>query len=141
MAPLGNLLVTCQPLYPPDPSVIEYDGTTGAFVKVAASGGALGAPSGLAIGLDGNLLVSDAATNQIKRYDRTTGAFIDVFASTMSQPKGMIIYQGVLYVANLAPDSVQRFDAATGVNTGSFKTSVGNYPYPKDVTINPINNR
>jgi len=36
---------------------------------VAASGGALGDPLGLVIGLDGNLLVSDGQTNQVKRYD------------------------------------------------------------------------
>ena len=42
---------------------------------------ALGDPLGVAIGLDGNLLVSDGQTNQVKRYDSGTGAFIDVFAS------------------------------------------------------------
>src|SRR5258705_11265943 len=62
-----------------DHTVREYDGTTGAFVKVAAS--ALGDPLGVVIGLDGNLLVSDGQTNQVKRYDSGTGAFIDVFAS------------------------------------------------------------
>jgi hypothetical protein len=45
-----NLLVTSQL----DKTVREYDGTTGVFVKVAASGGAMGDPLGLAIGLDGN---------------------------------------------------------------------------------------
>src|SRR4051794_12294414 len=39
-----------------DHTVREYDRTTGAFVKVAAS--SLGDPLGLVIGLDGNLLVS-----------------------------------------------------------------------------------
>ena len=62
--PLG-LLVTSQL----NQTVREYNGTTGAFVKAAASGGALGDPLGLAIGFDGNLLVSDGQTNQVKRYD------------------------------------------------------------------------
>ena len=79
------LLVTSQF----DHTVREYDGTTGAFVKVAASGGALGDPLGVVIGLDGNLLVSDGQTNQVKRYDSATGAFIDVFASTnLAGPDG-----------------------------------------------------
>ena len=70
-------------------TVLEYNGTTGAFVKVAASGGALGDPLGVVIGLDGNLLVSDGQTNQVKRYDSATGAFIDVFASTnLERPDG-----------------------------------------------------
>jgi len=56
---------------------------------VAASGGALGDPLGLVIGLDGNLLVSVGQTNQVKSYDSATGAFIDVFASTnLAGPAG-----------------------------------------------------
>ena len=133
-----SLLVTSQF----DQTVREYNGTTGAFVKVAASGGALGDPLGVVIGLDGNLLVSDGQTNQVKRYDSATGAFIDVFASTnLAGPTGMTIHQGVLYVANSnPPQGVQRFDAATGVNTGNFVPSLAN-PSPRDVKVNPANNR
>ena len=133
-----NLMVTSQL----DKTVREYDGTTGVFVKVAASGGALGDPLGLAIGLDGNLLVSDGQTNQVKRYDRATGAFIDVFASTnVAGPEGMAMHQGVLYVANSnPPQGIQQFDAATGVNTGNFAPSLANAS-PRDVKINSVNNR
>jgi hypothetical protein len=132
------LLVTSQL----NQTVREYNGTTGAFAKVAASGGALGDPLGLVIGLDGNLLVSDGQTNQVKRYDSATGAFIDVFASTnLSGPEGMTIHQSSLYVANSnPPQGVQRFDAATGVNTGNFVPSLAN-PSPRDVKVNPANNR
>src|SRR6266542_2063750 len=132
------LLVTSQI----DKTVREYDGTTGAFVRVAASGGALGDPLGLAIGLDGNLLVSDGQTNEVKRYDRGTGLFMNVFASTnLAGPAGMTIHQGVLYVTNSnPPQGVQSFDAATGVNTGSFVPSLPN-PHTRDVKVNPANNR
>jgi streptogramin lyase len=131
-----NLLVTSQI----DHTVREYDVTTGAFVRVAASG--LGDPLGLVIGLDGNLLVSDGQANQVKRYNRATGAFIDVFASTnLAGPTGMTIHQGVLYVTNSnSPQGVQKFDAATGVNIGSFVPSIAN-PSPRDVKVNPANNR
>ena len=131
-----NLLVTSQS----DHTVREYDVTTGAFVRVAASG--LGDPLGLVIGLDGNLLVSDGQANQVKRYDGATGAFIDVFASTnLAGPTGMTIHQGVLYVTNSnSPQGVQKFDAATGVNIGSFVPSIAN-PSPRDVKVNPANNR
>jgi DNA-binding beta-propeller fold protein YncE len=132
------LLVTSQSNH----TVREYNGTTGAFVKVAASGGALGDPLGLVIGLDGSLLVADGQTNQVKRYDSATGAFIDVFASTnLAGPEGMTIHEGVLYVTNSnPPQGVQRFDAATGVNTGSFVPSLVNSS-PRDVKVNPANNR
>src|SRR5262245_28544438 len=134
----NGLLVTSQLNH----TVREYNATTGAFVKVAASGGALGDPLGVVIGLDGNLLVSDGQTNQVKRYDSATGAFIDVFASTnLAGPMGMTIHQGVLYVTNSnPPQGVQRFDAATGVNTGNFVSSLAN-PSPRDVKVNPANNR
>src|SRR5262245_3118443 len=133
------LLVTSQGTH----NVLEYDETTGAFVRVAASGGALGDPLAVLIGLDSNLLVSDAQTNQVKRYDKTTGAFIDVFASTnLAGPLGMTIHEGVLYVVNSTgpPQGVQRFDAVTGVNTGQFVpfTPSGN---PQDVKVNPANKR
>jgi hypothetical protein len=129
-----TLLVTSQFTH----NVLEYNETTGAFIRVAASG--LGDPADVVIGLDGNLLVSDAQTTQVKRYERRTGAFIGVFASTnLGGPIGMTIHQGILYVTTNAPD-VQRFDAATGVNTGRFLPSLPN-PYPRDVKVNPANNR
>jgi streptogramin lyase len=123
-----------------DHSVREYDRTTGAFVRVAAS--ALGDPLGLVIGLDGNLLVSDGQTNQVKRYDSGTGAFIDVFASTnLAGPTGMTIHQGALYVTNSnPPQGVQKFDATTGMHIGNFVPSLAN-PSPRDVKVNPANNR
>jgi streptogramin lyase len=137
MTPKG-LLVTSQLNH----NVVEYNETTGAFVRIAASGGALGDPLGLVTGLDGNLLVSDGQTNQVKRYDGASGAFIDVFASTnLAGPEGMTIHDGVLYVTNSnPPQGVQRFDAATGVNTGQFVPSLNN-PSPRDVKVNPANNR
>jgi streptogramin lyase len=123
-----------------DHTVREYDGTTGAFVRVAAS--AVGDPLGIVVGLDGNLLVSDGQTNQVKRYDSRTGAFIDVFASTnLAGPTGMTIHQGVLYVTNSnPPQGVQKFNATTGMNTGNFVPSLTN-PSPRDVKVNPANNR
>src|SRR5436190_20959711 len=132
------LLVTSQMNH----SVREYNETTGAFVKVAASGGALGDPLGVVVGLDGNVLVSDGQSNQVKRYDKATGGFISVFASTsLAAPEGMTIHQGSLFVANAAsPQGVQRFDATTGVHTGQFIPSLANAS-PRDVKVNPANNR
>ncbi|HEX2279833.1 MAG TPA: hypothetical protein VHN13_22330 [Candidatus Tectomicrobia bacterium] len=132
------LLVTSQL----DKTVREYDGTSGAFVRVAAAGGALGDPLAVVVGVDGNLLVTDGQTNEVKRYDRATSVFINVFASTnLAGPTGITLHQGALYVTNSnPPQGVQRFDAATGVNTGHFVPSLSN-PSPRDVKINPANNR
>jgi streptogramin lyase len=60
---------------------LSYDGLTGAFIDVFASGGGLDGPRGLDIGPDGNLYVANLEGNNVLRYDRSTGAFIDVFAA------------------------------------------------------------
>jgi hypothetical protein len=121
-----------------NPSVLEYNETTGAFVRAAVSG--VSAAS-VVIGLDGNLLVADGQNNQVKRYDRKTGAFIDVLASTnLVGPEAMTIHQSILYVTNTTPPGVQRFNATTGVNTGHFVPSLP-HPYSRDVKVNPANNR
>jgi hypothetical protein len=80
--PNGNLFVvdgnTSQ--------VLEYSGTTGAFLTtfVTAGSGGLNGPVGLAFGPNGNLFVTNNAsgasfTSQVLEYDGTTGAFIADF--------------------------------------------------------------
>ena len=83
--------------------VLRYNGTTGAFIDVFASGGALRGPTGLVFGPDGNLYVSSRVTHDIKRYDGPTGAFIDAFASGggLSLPQGLVFGpDGNLYVSS-----------------------------------------
>src|SRR5207244_3071481 len=82
--PDGNLYVTSTGFNGGTgnyPSVLRYDGTTGAFLGTFASGGGLSGPQGLQFGLDGNLYVSSFNTNQILRYSGTTGAAMGIFAS------------------------------------------------------------
>ena len=73
--------------------VIRFDGTTGAFIDVFASGEGLSIATGIAFGPDGNLYVSSRDTDQVLRYDGTTGAFIDVFVATgsggLNSPQGL----------------------------------------------------
>jgi hypothetical protein len=59
--------------------VLRYDGTTGAFLDVFASGGGIDESEGLGFGPDGNLYVVSEATDEVFRYDGVTGAFIDIF--------------------------------------------------------------
>src|SRR5438552_3269977 len=133
----ANLLVTSQF----DKTVREYNGTTGEFVKVAASGGALGDPLGLVLGLDGNPLGSGGLYTPsamafgpdgnlyisggtfggnlgVRRYDPTTGAFINLFANTGSDlyvPIGIAFGpDDNLYVATQNKANVMRFNYPTG---------------------------
>ncbi len=69
--PGGHLFVTSA-----TNEVMEYDGTTGAFVRVfvtAADNGGLSQPRGIAFKGDGNLLVASYGTNQVLAYDGATG--------------------------------------------------------------------
>src|SRR5262249_73847 len=59
----------------------RYDGRTGAFLGIVASGGGLSQAGGFAFGLDGNLYACDRPNNRVLRFDGTTGQFIDVFIS------------------------------------------------------------
>jgi hypothetical protein len=117
------LLVTSQF----NQTVREYNGATGAFVKVAASGGAPGDPLGLVFGLDGNLLVSDGQTNQVKRYDSATGVFIDVFASTkLAGPTGMAGKMQRIFsrpIRGLPNGSSKTFAKTPGLSPTAFSTN------------------
>jgi len=84
--------------------VLEYNGTTGAFIKVFASGGGLSSPTGITFGPNGNLYVSSDLTNQVLEYNSTTGAYVGVFLSAgsggLSDPHGLIFRgDGDLYVS------------------------------------------
>lgn len=74
---------------PETSAILRYDGTTGAFKGVFASGNGLFRPYGSAFGSDGNLYISSFLSDQILRYNGTTGEFIDVFASGNGLPGGL----------------------------------------------------
>src|SRR5712691_6293883 len=64
-------------------SVLQYNGTTGAFVTAfvpSGSGGLVG-PQGLTFGPNGNLFVCNlaGANSGVLEYDGTTGAFVRAF--------------------------------------------------------------
>ena len=80
--PDGNLYVGSFPIA--HPSVLRYDGRTGALIDafVSEGSGGLTTLTGPLFGPDGNLYLKSTpnfATGAILRYDGTTGAFIDQF--------------------------------------------------------------
>jgi hypothetical protein len=70
---------------------LRYDGATGAFLGVFATGGGLDIPFDLTFGPDGNLYVSSLLSDEVLRYDGSNGSFIDVFASGdgLDEPTGL----------------------------------------------------
>ncbi|MGQ0790755.1 MAG: MopE-related protein [Nitrosopumilaceae archaeon] len=113
--PDGNLYVSSSGT----DQVFRYNGNTGAFIDVFASGGGLDGPTGLVFGPDGNLYVLSFGTDQVFRYNGNTGAFIDVFASGggLDGPRGLGFGpDGNLYVSSSGTDQVLRYNG----NTGAF---------------------
>jgi len=75
--------------------VLEYNGTTGAFMSVfvPVGSGGLDAPNALAFGPNGNLFVSSGDNNEVLEYNGTTGAFLTDFVAPgngLSTPYGML---------------------------------------------------
>jgi glucose/arabinose dehydrogenase len=102
-------------------SIVRYDGDTGAFKGVFASGGELQNPNGLAFGPDGRLYAGLGDTGVVLRYDGKTGAFIDRFIDTDAfQGARDIVFgpDGDLYVAAGSIDRVLRFDGKSGALKG-----------------------
>lgn len=104
--------------------VLRYDAATGAFLNVAASGGGLDAPAGLAIHpTSGDLLVAGAVNNAVLRFNPGTGAFISTFTSggSLTTPDGMAFGpDGSLYVSGGTANNVQRFNGTTGAFQNIF---------------------
>jgi DNA-binding beta-propeller fold protein YncE len=75
-------------------TVLEYNGTTGAFVGtfVPSGSGGLISPAGLVFGPNGDLFVSSFNTSSVLEYNGTTGAFVSTFASGggLSSPFGLV---------------------------------------------------
>ncbi len=77
--PNGNLFVTSGHTYG---QVLEFDGTTGAFIRelvVDVDSGGLTDPRGMAFKPDGNLLVASFSTRSVLEYDGATGNLIRKF--------------------------------------------------------------
>ena len=102
-------------------SIVRYDGDTGMFKGVFASGGELQNPNGLAFGPDGRLYAGLGDTGVVLRYDGKTGAFIDRFIDTDAfEGARDIVFgpDGDLYVAAGSIDRILRFDGKTGALKG-----------------------
>jgi len=108
-------------------AVLEYNGTTGAFVKTFTSGGSLSAPVGLVFGPNGDLFVSGDSNNAVLEYNGTTGAFIGSFAQTTGACSGLSLPRdltfgpnGNLFVTSFGSGDVFEFNGTTGACVSDF---------------------
>jgi len=106
-------------------SVLEYNGTTGAFIGVFASGNGLNNVRGLTFGPDGNLYVANFGGGSVLRFNGTTGAFIDEFVAAgsggLNLPRPLIFGpDNNLYVGSFGTGDILRFSGTTGTFIDDF---------------------
>ncbi len=127
-------------------SVQQFDASTGASQGEFVSGAnGLKGVRGLIFDGAGHLLVANQNVNrgisgEIQEYDATTGAFDGTLVSSKDPhapfaPRGIVLQNNVLYVANLqdsdtaggiAPDGeIYKYDATTGAFLGAFTRPAG----------------
>lgn len=95
--PNGNVLVSDFT----NDRVLQYDGITGAFIGVFASGDGLTQPLGMTLGPDGLLYVVSFNQQSIYRFNGATGGFQDIFA-TLSFPSPRPNY--ITFTATIVPE-------------------------------------
>lgn len=125
--PNGNLYVAS----PGNDSVVEYDGSTGAFIRVFCQGNEIYEANQLLFGPNGDLYVSNVPSgsmgikHRIVRYDGVTGQLIGIFATEgLWNPQDMLFLpNGNMIVANSLSNNVLEFNGATGSLIGEFITA------------------
>lgn len=140
-APSGNLLVGS---FNTD-NILEYDGTTGAYLGefVTAGSGGLNAPdAGMTYGPDGNLYVPGWDSGQVHKYDGTTGADLGPFITFVSRPRTVLFSAdgSRLFVSAWGANRVQEFDPGTGDLMGQFVNLVGEGGRPTGMAYGPDRN-
>jgi FG-GAP repeat len=107
-------------------AILRYDGTTGAFRRVFASGNGLANPNGIAYGRDGRLYAGLGDTGVILRFDGQSGQFVDAFvhddpATAVNETGGLSAVRAIafgpdghLYVDDGPNNRVMGYDGATG---------------------------
>ncbi len=129
-------------------SVLQFDGTSGAFLGTFATGGGLDRPHMLSFGPDGNLYVASYTNGAVMRYDGTTGnpfpadgqsgaVFVPSGAAGLSLAVGLVFDpNGNLLVSSMGSNKVLRFDG----NSGSFidSTSSSDMVQPVWMTLGTL---
>jgi DNA-binding beta-propeller fold protein YncE len=116
--------------------VREFDRMTGALVKTYNPGGGwqwagTWAPNG-------NVLIGDMSTNDIRRYDQTTGALIGVFSPVPGAADMTYGLNGHLYICSYMNNGVFEVNANTGAILGTWAPSLQR---PNDIAFLPDGRR
>lgn len=106
--------------------ILEYNGTTGAFIKVFASGG--DGFEQIAFGPNGNLYAASYDNNAVYEFNGTTGAAIMSFS--VATPYGVYFDPaGNLDVTSRSAGDILQYNANTGALIGTLDTGLTNPAY------------
>ena len=138
----GDLFVSSRD----NSSVMEYNGTTGAFITtfVPSGSGGLNDPEDLVFGPNGNLFVIDHVNNSVMEYNGTTGAFLTTFVPSgsggLNGPHGLVFGpNGNLFVSSQGNNSVMEYNGTTGAFLTTFvPPGSGGLNNPFYLTFSPV---
>ena len=114
--PDGNLFVANRET----DNISKFNGSTGAFLGIFASGNGLSKTDSFDFGLDGNLYVASRTANKVTRFDGMTGVFIDEFITSGLNDPYNIRFYGVFVpfkISGLSPNSVK-------IGSGTFRLTI-----------------
>ncbi len=121
-------------------NVLRFDGDSGAFKEVFASGHGMDNPNGIAFGPDGDLYVGLGDTGRVMVFSGQTGDYLRDFVST-STPGGLSGCRAIAFLPNgdllvdAGPNNqVLRYAAGSGAFLGVFANNVNG---PVGLTIAP----
>jgi sugar lactone lactonase YvrE len=121
--------------------ILRYNGTTGAFMGIFATGPINGAREIVFNG--GYMYVASTYTNQVLQYNGTTGAYLGVFVTAgsggINGPDGMTFGpDGNLYVTGTNSNNVVCYNGTTGALIKTFVAAgSGGLNLPAGLTFDP----
>ncbi len=108
--------------------VIRYNGTTGAFMNVFATGS--GGFEDLTFGPNNNLYVASYSDNAVYAYDGTSGASLGTFVTGIATPFGLRFDPaGNLDVSSRTTGKIETFNGTTGAFMSDLAIGLANPAY------------
>jgi len=134
--PNGNLFVAAYSEVSSSGGVYEFDGTTGAFVRMIGAGHFF---QTLAFLPSGNLIALDHLTGNVWEYAMPAGTLVGLYAIVPTAQAGMGIAESMIFAANgnlfvLSAHQIHQLDAA-GTIVSSFPLTETNFP--SDIALGP----
>jgi sugar lactone lactonase YvrE len=136
----GTLLVTDITTL----NVYEYD-TAGTYIRTLPLNYSISRPDGLAEDKFGNLYVSDYSANKVVVFDQNFNFKSEIAKNLVSNPKGLLVIDTILYIAETGSGKVQAF-SLNGASLGVIASGINGPHYlsfsnNKILLANPWDNK